>query len=123
MVINCAGGPVLCIGHNGDVAIEAAGDCCDHSGHGDSDAVVAAFADVAVSESVESCRGCVDIPLSDGFVGLPSFGRKVNLTALSSGPMTDLPVGDCSFAQHGSMPETLVPSPGLGALSSIILLI
>lgn len=124
MVVNCAGGPVLCIGHNGHIAIEAAaGDCCEHSGHDGSDANVVAFADVAVSQSVESCRGCVDIPLSDGFAGLPGFGKKVNLTALSSGSMTDLPVGGFSFAQNGSMPQTLVPSSSLSALSSIILLI
>ena len=124
MVVNCAGGPVLCIGHNGHVAIEtAAGDCCDHSGHGDGDAVVAAFADVAVSQNVESCRGCVDIPLSDGFAGLPGGSRRVDLAALSSGPMTDLPIGDFSFARNGLVPQTLVPSPSLGALSSIILLI
>ncbi|MCK5174592.1 MAG: hypothetical protein KAR47_14455 [Planctomycetes bacterium] len=124
MVVNCAGGPVLCLGFNGHVAVEAAGgDCCDHSAHDDSNANVAAFADVAVSQNVESCRGCVDIPLSDGFAGLPGGSRRVDLAALSSRPMTDVPIGDFSFARNGSVPQTLVPSPSLGALSSIILLI
>ena len=121
MVVNCAGGPVLCIGYNGHVAVEAAaGDCCDHSARDDGDAIVVAFAG---SENVDSCRGCVDIPLSDGFAGLPGGSRRVDLAALSSGPMTDLPIGDFSFARNGLVPQTLVPSPSLGALSSIILLI
>ena len=124
MLINCAGGLVLCIGHNGHVAIETSGqDCCEHSGHDDHEAAVVVSASATVSKTVDGCGGCVDIPLSAGFASLSDFGKQVNLVVISSGPMTDVPAGGFSLARHGPMPETFIPSPCLSALSSIILLI
>jgi len=115
---------VLCIGHDGHVAIEASDSrCCGHLpwvfGIQDARTFVAAGCSVQDDE----CGPCLDIPISSGSADAFQVPDQVAPDLSASIGVDLLPVAHCSFPESHLDLKFLTPSFDFTPSRSIILLI
>ncbi|MHC4623767.1 MAG: hypothetical protein ACYS4W_07675 [Planctomycetota bacterium] len=121
-VFGNSGEAVLCIGEDGHIAIEVAGnDCCGHSASDVSEIHQTAFAGDYRSGN-DDCGSCVDVPLCVGFSRTIISAKKVNHTPSAPGPASWWTVEPSGLSDLGLVSKSFTPSPYFAPLRSIILL-
>ena len=115
---------VLCIGHDGHVAIEASGSaCCGHLPWVVSERSIPAFGAAGRSAEDDDCGPCLDIPISSGSADAFRAPDKVAPDLSASIAVDPLPVAHCSFPDSRLDSKFLTPLSDFTPLRSTVLLI
>jgi hypothetical protein len=115
---------VLCLGHDGHVAIEASGSaCCGHLPWVVCEMSRPAFGAAGRSAEDDDCGPCLDIPISSGSADAFEAPDQAPPDLSASIAVDPLPVAHCSFPDSHLDLKFLTPLSDFTPLRSVILLI
>jgi len=115
---------VLCIGHDGHVAVEASDSaCCGHLPWVVSERSILTFGAAGPSAEDDDCGPCLDIPISSGLADAFQAPDKGPPDLTASIAVDLLPVAHCSFSESYLDLKFPTPVSDFTPLHSIVLLI